>query len=130
MRAGPAGQTCCHNAKLFVTGANARSGIVPVAYDFDYTGFVDAPYALPPEKLRVSSVRERQYRGYCIHNPQVLAAAAEFRAKRGAMMAAINEVPMLEERSKRKAAAYLDLFYRDIATDDDVRRRVLKDCIG
>ena len=128
MRAGPAGQSCCHNAKLFARNANARSGLVPVAYDFDYTGFVDAPYALPPEKLKVSSVRDRQYRGYCMHNAQVLAAAAEFRAKRGEMLAAMNAVPLLEERSKRKGAAFLDGFYRDIATDEDVCRRVLKDC--
>jgi hypothetical protein len=130
MRAGAAGQTCCHNAKLFAPIANARQGLVPVAYDFDFTGFVDAPYAAPPEQLGVSSVRDRMYRGYCIHNPQALAVAADFRAKRAQVMAALNSVPQLEERTKRKAAAYVDSFYRDIATDADVQKRVLKGCIG
>jgi len=78
----------------------------------------------------VSSVRERKYRGYCIHNPQALAVAADFRAKRGEMTAALNAVPQLEERTKRKAMAFLDGFYRDIATDADVQKRVLKGCIG
>jgi hypothetical protein len=130
MRAGAAGQSCCHNAKLFAPNANARQGLIPVAYDFDFTGFVDAPYATPPEELGVSSVRERKYRGYCIHNPQALAVAADFRAKRGEMIAALNAVPQLEERTKRKAMAFLDGFYRDIATDADVQKRVLKGCIG
>ena len=45
--------------------------------DFDSSGFVNAPYAAPDEQLGLSSVRDRQYRGYCIHNTQALAAAAE-----------------------------------------------------
>ena len=129
MRAGPAGQSCCHNAKLFAPALNARSGIVPVAYDFDFTGFVDAPYAAPPEGLSASSVRDRVYRGYCIHNAQAVAVAADFRAKRGAMMAALDSVPQLEERTKRKATAFLDGFYRNIATDAELQRRVLNGCI-
>ena len=129
MRAGPAGQTCCHNAKLFAPNANARQGLVAVAYDFDFTGFVDAPYAAPPEALGAASVRDRMYRGYCIHNTQALAVAADFRAKRGEMMAALNQVPQLEERTRRKATAFIDSFYRDIATDADLQRRVLNGCI-
>jgi hypothetical protein len=129
MRAGPAGQTCCHNAKLFAPNANARQGLVAVAYDFDFTGFVDAPYAAAPEALGVSSVRERMYRGYCNHNAQAVAVAADFRAKRGEMLAVLNQVPQLEERTKRKAAAFLDGFFRNIATDAELQRRVLNGCI-
>jgi hypothetical protein len=46
------------------------------------------------------------------------------------MMAALNQVPQLEEGTKRKAAAYVDGFFRDIATDADVQKRVLKGCIN
>ena len=129
MRAGAAGQSCCHNAKLFAPNANARQNLVPVAYDFDFTGFVDAPYAAPPDGLGVASVRDRMYRGYCIHNAQAVAVAADFRAKRGEMLAALNSVPQLEERTKRKAATFLDGFFRNIATDADLQRRVLNGCI-
>jgi len=126
MRAGPQGESCCHNAKLFRSGAS----LVPVIYDFDYSGMVDAPYAIPPEGIKVRSVRQRAYRGYCRHNSQALAAAADFRAKRGAIEAVFSQVPGMAERTKSKALAYLGTFYAEIATDDAVRKNILKDCIG
>ena len=75
-------------------------------------------------------MRDRQYRGYCMHNAQALAAAAEFRAKKPQVMAALASVPELDEGRQRGAAAYIEGFFRDIATDEDVRKRVLKTCIS
>ncbi len=65
-----------------------------------------------------------------MHNAQALAAAAEFRAKRGALLAVLAAIPRLEEGRRRKAAAYLDDFFRDIATDEQVTKRLLKTCIN
>jgi len=75
-------------------------------------------------------VRDRQYRGYCMHNTQALAAAAEFRAKKPQLMAALASIPELDVGRRRGAAAYIEGFFRDIATDEDVRKRVLKTCIS
>ena len=130
MKAGPQGDTCCHNFRLFGASQAARTSLVPVPYDFDYSGFVNAPYAVPPQGIPVSSVRERRYRGHCIHNAQALRAAAEFRGKRAELMAVLASVPQLNEGRRRSASAYLDGFFRDIATDEDVTRRLLKTCIN
>lgn len=129
MRQAPPGGDCCHNFRL-LGAEKAQSGLIPVPYDFDSSGFVNAPYAAPAEQLGLSSVRDRQYRGYCMHNAQALAAAAEFRAKKGQVLAAIAGVPQLDEGRKRGAASYIEGFFRDIATDEDVRKRVLKSCIS
>jgi len=126
LRAGPAGEGCCHNSRLL---AGRGSTLLPVAYDFDYSGFVDAPYALPPDGIKVSSVRDRAFRGYCWHNRESLAAAAEFRAKRGAIEAALGQVPGLTDRTRSKALAYLASFYREAATDETVNARILKECL-
>ena len=102
--------------------------MVPVPYDFDYSGLVDAPYAVPPDGS-ARSVRRRDYQGYCRHNVEARAAAADFRAKRAAMLAEVAAVPGLDARSRRKATAYLEQFFADIATDRDVDK-VLGGCIG
>jgi hypothetical protein len=129
-RAGAAGTGCCHNAKLLGTGKTSTSNLVSIPYDFDHSGFVDAPYALPPEKIPVSNVRRRYYRGWCIHNSQALVAAAEMRTQRAAMLAVLDQIPQIEERTRRSAAAYLDGFFKDIATDRDVTAKLLKTCIN
>jgi hypothetical protein len=126
MRAGPAGEGCCHNSRLM----GSPGGLMPVPYDFDYSGFVNAPYAMPPDGIDVKSVRERRYRGYCRHNSQALDVAAEMRAKGGAIEGVLNQVPGLEPRTRSRALAYLGGFFNDIATDQSVQAKLLKDCIG
>jgi hypothetical protein len=126
MRAGPQGEGCCHNSRLLSGGA----ALVPVAYDFDYSGLVDAPYAIPPKQVGVRSVRQRHYMGYCRHNMQLLAAAAEMRSKRPALEAVYSQVPGLDERTRRKALTYLAGFFDAIATDTSVRSNILKDCMA
>ena len=127
MRDGPKGEGCCHNSRLFSAAGSAPK---PAPYDFDYSGLVDAPYALPPEGVKVRSVRQRIYRGYCIHNSQALAAAADMRAKRGAIEGVFSQVTGMDEKTRRESLKFLADFFSDIATDDSVRSKVLKDCIG
>lgn len=127
MRAGPPGEDCCHNAELI--GAGAPGKVIPVPYDFDFSGLVGAPYAFPPEALGISDVRQRKYRGYCIHSPNVVEAAAEFRSRRDAILGTLDEVPGLEADSRKRAARFLDRFFAEIATKDAVRNLV-RGCIG
>ena len=127
MRAGPAGERCCHNSRLIGPPALAAGSLVPVPYDFDFSGFVNAPYAEPPSELNLSSVRERLYRGYCIHNAHAPAAIAQVRAQQGAILAVLNEVP-LEEKARRDAAAYLASLLSSIATDKGIAK-TLSTCL-
>ena len=129
MHAGPPGDECCHNVRL-LTAVAGRPPYIPVAYDFDYSGLVDAPYAVPPEGIRVANVRQRLYRGYCRDNGQMLIAAAEFRAKRAELEAVYSRIPEMSARTRSKALAYLAGFFNDIATDDNIRTKLFKTCIG
>ncbi|HEX5257276.1 MAG TPA: hypothetical protein VFW35_00675 [Sphingomicrobium sp.] len=128
MRAGPAGKACCHNAELM--GPLAPGAAVVVPYDFDFSGFVDTPYATPPEQLHISSVRERVYRGFCAHNADALAVARQMRAAQPQLMAAITATPGLDPQRAAKAISFLDGFFADIATDDAVNSRLLRRCVG
>lgn len=126
MRAGPQGEGCCHNGRLI---AGKGSAFVPVPYDFDYSGLVDAPYAVPPDGIPVRSVKTRYYQGYCRFNSEVVAAAAEFRAKRPEIEAMFAQLP-LSQRPRAKALAYLADFYSEIATDESLNAKILKKCVS
>jgi hypothetical protein len=128
MRAGPVGRDCCHNAEL--VGIAAPGAVIPIPYDFDFSGFVDPPYATPPAELDIGDVRQRLYRGFCMHNPQVIAAAREMRAAEPQMLAVLGQVPGLDPRTQRTASAYLGRFFADIATDADVNAKVLRSCLS
>ena len=128
MRAGPPGDDCCHNARLI--GVAAPGQVIPIPYDFDFSGLVNAPYATPPDALSISDVRQRLYRGYCSHNAEVLAAARDMQARRGAMLGALNSVPGLDAKTRASADAYLGRFFADIANDQTTTAKVLRTCIG
>jgi hypothetical protein len=129
MRAGPAGEDCCHNARLIGRAGLATGTVVPIPYDFDFSGFVSAPYATPPDILHIDSVRQRVYRGYCIHNAQAAVVAAQMRAARPQLMATIAETPGLADKARSRASAFIDQFFALIATDADAQGKVLKRCL-
>jgi hypothetical protein len=128
MRAGPAGDECCHNAKLI--GPRGAGTVIPIPYDFDYSGFVNAPYATPPDQLKIVNVKQRFYRGYCAHNGQALAAAQQIRAAEPQMLATLSQIPGLDPKATQRAANYLGGFFADIATDQAVGGKILNRCLA
>ncbi|HKX90989.1 MAG TPA: hypothetical protein VJM15_00980 [Sphingomicrobium sp.] len=128
MRAGPKGDDCCHNSKLVGASGVAPRAVIPIPYDFDFSGLVDAPYATPPDELNIASVRQRVYRGYCIHNREAAAVAAQMRAARPQLVGTLWAIPELDETTRRRAANYLMGFFDQVATDAGVAA-MLKRCL-
>jgi hypothetical protein len=129
MRAGPPGSECCHNAKLIGAAGLATGTVIPIPYDFDFSGFVDPPYATPPAELQIDNVRQRKFRGYCVHNPQTAVVAVEMRNARPRMLAALASTPGLDAKTLNRAQTYLDGFFKDVANDAAVAA-LLKRCIN
>jgi hypothetical protein len=104
-----------HNLSLVRMGWVAS----PVAYDFDWTGFVNPHYGTPDPQLRIANLRQRVYLGPCMAEPELSAVAAHFVGKEAAMMRVLDEVPGLDERRKNNAARYISEF---LAQARDIRR--------
>jgi hypothetical protein len=121
-------EDCCHNGKLLATSATSRTNVVAIPYDFDFSGFVGASYATPPEGLSVNNIRTRYYRGYCRFNDQVPAVLNQFRARREAMLAIINGETRIPEGRRRVAAAYIQSFFDLIDNPAQVSRQITEHC--
>ncbi len=125
---GPAGTNCCHNARLIAQPA-ATSDYIPIPYDFDFSGLVDAPYAEPPEGVNVPNVRTRRYRGFCRHNAEAQTTAADMLSKKATLLGVLDTVPQLDDKSKKKAQAYLAGFFDKIGSAQDVSANLLATCL-
>lgn len=128
MTAGPHGRDCCHNVKLLAADRGEAGKLVPLPYDFDASGLVDAPYAVPHEALPIRHVRQRHYRGYCILNAQLLAEAETFRQARPEMLGVLAGVPGLTDASRQTMRTYIDAFFTDIATPASMAQTLLSNC--
>jgi hypothetical protein len=103
----------------------ADSMAVPfaVAYDFDHAGIVNAPYAMPAEELRMSSVLERRYRGYCIEDMKIFdPVIALYNKLKPAIYSIYTDCALLDKKYLKATLKYLDEFYETINDPQKVQK--------
>ncbi len=100
-----------HNIRIL---ANETGTNYPVAYDFDWSGAVDASYARPDARLPIRTVRERLYRGPCLKEQDLTATLASFKAKKGVIYQLYEGRPDITADTKKSTLEYFDEFYHQI----------------
>lgn len=118
-------QDCCHNHIPF---GGKDKPYYSIPYDFDMSGLVAAPYASPHPKLRLSSVQERLYRGFCVNNDLLPATLEKFRAKHDDVENLIRDQAELSRPKRKEMLRFIDEFYRTIARTKSVERYLVKKC--
>jgi hypothetical protein len=101
--------------------SNPTSKPYATAYDFDFSGLVNASYATPDPQLGTESVTTRVYRGFPREVAELKEMADFFRSKKDAMYGEINNSKFLDNRSKKDMIGYLDEFYKDIANEKNLK---------
>lgn len=124
------GTNCCHNVKLLGAAPDSRRDLAPVSYDFDSSGFVNAPYANPPAGVPVRTVRSRYFRGLCQFNAQTTEAAHQILQNRAAVLSSVAATPALSENAKRSTTEYLEAFFSEISDPDKLQHQILAHCRG
>jgi len=117
---------CCHNADLMAP--KGESLYTPLAYDFDFAGMVDAPYAEPNPRYKLASVRIRLYKGNCQNDEQLQSTLRYFHAKKDALYELINGLEPLTRTSRLAAQRYIESFYKRIDETADVERWFVEKC--
>jgi len=126
---GPEGEYCCHNSVMYVR-EEAADKRIPVPYDFDMSGLVNARYAAPPEHLPIRLVRTRFYRGLC-QPPEILdEAIAHMLSKKGEILALFEEMPELSRLSRNRAVGYVENFFAILEDEAKLQKQVLERCRG
>jgi len=124
--AGAPDDECCHNYVLF---GNNIDPIIAIPYDFDQSGFVNAPYAVPNENFHIRSVRQRVYRGRCVNNGYVEASLQRFRDHYDAVVDLVSKQEGLNSYTRKQMLGYVDSFYELIDDPKDVARRIIERCV-
>ncbi len=104
--------------------------LVAIPYDLDSSGLVNAHYAAPPAGLKVRSVTQRLYRGFCAHNDSVAPALEEFRALQPEFNALLENEPRLDKGNRKRSLKFIGGFYEELETPKDVQRKLIDNCRG
>ena len=118
-----------HNVELFF---REDGTVLPIAYDFDFAGAVNARYATPDPKLNIPNVRQRLFRGYCTDADSYAKVFALFKEKKAEIYALYSdEIGKLMNRGTvRETLRYFDEFYKTINDPRSARRSIIKSCIA
>jgi hypothetical protein len=122
---------CCHNVKLIgPEPLGDKDFVIPVAYDFDSAGLVDAEYAAPPDGLPIRKVTQRLYRGYCVHNVEMEAARQKILEQESAILALVENDNRLTDKSKKEALKFMGEYFEIAKDPGDFQKEVLDECRG
>ncbi len=108
--------------------SDADGKVFPIPYDFDVSGLVDAPYALPPDGLGQRSVRDRKYRGFCRGTEHIAAAVGIIQSKRQAIYALLDEIEGLADRTRRDVSKFIDDFFADLDSPESFEKNITGAC--
>ncbi len=114
-----------HNMKLII----GDKGSLPVAvpYDFDYSGMVDTPYALPPEESNFADVKTRHFRGFCRQDGY--RSTIDFYLEiENELLNEIANADYLRDQTKKAMTKYMNSFYKNLKDPKYVEKKISKAC--
>ena len=103
--------------------------MLSIPYDFDVTGIVDAPYAVPNPRFRLRNVTQRLYRGRCVNNEYLDSTLQLFMDRKQAIYDLPDSVPGLSNKSIKKSRRYINEFYATIESPKRVDRYLVDKCL-
>jgi hypothetical protein len=112
--------------------AKENGDVLPLAFDFDFSGAVNASYATVDPSLSVTRVRDRLFRGYCTAGDAYPMVFALFNEKKPQIYALYDDPVgrLLDRRIAKETLKFFDEFYRTINDSRSARSEILKACIA
>ncbi len=102
------------NLKMIEPGEGSK--IIPVAYDFDFSGVVNASYAVPISELGQRHIKDRDYLGFEAEPAVMEQVFAHMREKKAIIYHTLSQFKLLPEQERLKIKDYLESFYQVIDT--------------
>jgi hypothetical protein len=101
-----------HNVQILKSLNFDPTGLcIAIPHDFDWTGLVNPPYAIPTEEVGTENVRERKFVGVCRSKEAFSKDLDIFLAKKEEFYKVINEFPYITQKVKKDIIDYLNGFF-------------------
>ncbi|MBI1227505.1 MAG: hypothetical protein GC192_19895 [Bacteroidetes bacterium] len=95
--------------------------LVPVPYDFDFSGVVGAPYARPNVDVGQRRVGERVFMGAAKSSSELYATLSYFRSKKSKLLDIVNDFSLLDNNDRLAIKEYIEGFYEEIDTQESAQ---------
>lgn len=120
---------CCHNVSV-LGSEDSETGRIPVPFDFDMSGLVNAGYAAPPSPVPIRHVRTRYFYGLCQPRDVFDDAILHVQSKREEILALFRDSAELDDRIRQKSVDYIEEFYEILASPERKLEEIDERCRG
>ena len=114
-----------HNVKFVTTGT--KQGPIAIPYDFDFSGFVNAPYAVPSKSLPIASVQDRYFIGPCAAKGYK-EAIQHVKNKKRELLGAVINCSYLDQTSKDYALKYIEKSFEILEDFRAMEKEIERGC--
>jgi hypothetical protein len=114
-----------HNIALLKT---ASGRVIPLPYDFDYSGLVYAKYGTPSPGLGLTSQRQRLYRGICHPELDWDLLFQKFIDKREPVFSLLDSTPGLSRNARKSTHRYLRAFFEILESPEQRKKKIVDAC--
>lgn len=115
-----------HNVETYTDPVT--NSVIPVAYDFDYSGFVNTNYSTPHPTMPITHVTTRHNKSVCLSVDACEKARILFLERKDQILECCNAFDLLEGKSRRRAIEYVEGFFKIIEDAKTTSRIFTKDC--
>lgn len=109
-----------HNMKLLKVPEHEK--MVPVPYDFDYSGLVDTDYAVVRENLNADDVKDRFYLGPVMQKGEVKLILQYFKSRKSEVFKTIEELKAIDKRIAESIEGYIKFFYMEVENENTLAK--------
>ena len=110
-----------HNIKLIRFKKDSLARPFPVPYDFDYSGLVNAEYAVPDPSMNLESVLIRVYRGFPRSMEELQPLIELFKQQKDNIYSLVRNFQPLSSINKTDITGYLNEFYKIINKPSEIK---------
>ena len=103
-----------------------KIGPLPVPYDFDYSGIVNAEYASPHPSLPIDEVTDRLFQWRGSLDEDFRNTYANFNQKKEAFFDLCRSFPHLKDGDKTEMITYLEEFYDQISSPEIMKAEMAR----
>ena len=101
--------------------------IIPIPYDFDFTGMVNPEYAIPISNFKQKLVTDRYFLGHKKKLEDLSPVFELFKSKKETFMNIINSFEQLPKKERKAMLNYLRSFYKILDRPNEVKRQFIHD---
>lgn len=95
----------------------------PIPYDFDFSGLVEAPYAIPSPDFSIRNNRQRLFLGMEDEKVALEQAIKVFEEKKEELYQEVKDFKEMSGYSRKRVIRYLDKFYNNLTVENILATR-------